>query len=81
MGGPEILTRMKTKRKIAPLKISLFCCPKLGEDQKKKGLHSNLVRFLAKKSLHPDSVRLCAQTFCLSNKGRGRVALLHIILC
>ena len=58
-------------------------CPKLGEDQK-KGLHSNLVQFLAPpKSLHQDSVRLCAQTFCPSYKrgGGGDAALLHTILC
>ena len=62
---------MKTNRKIAPLGISPFCSQKLGEDQKKR---SSL-------KFSPDSVRLCAQTFCTSNKGRGRVALLHIILC
>ena len=27
---------MKNKRKISPLRISPFSCPKLGEDQKKK---------------------------------------------
>ena len=40
-----------------------FFCPKLGEDQKKKGLHSNLVRFLAKKrsSLTVSVLKLSAQ--------------------
>ena len=35
-GGAGNLRIMKTKRKISPLRISLFFCPKLGEDQKKK---------------------------------------------
>ena len=35
MGVQEILRRMKTKRKISPLRISPFFCPKLGEDKKK----------------------------------------------
>ena len=71
-GGPENLRIMKTKRKISSLGSSPFSCPKFGEEQKKKGLHSNLVRFLAQhKSLHRDSVRLCAQTFCPSYKGGG----------
>ena len=73
---------MKTKRKISSLGSSPFSCPKFGEDQKKKGLHSNLVRFLAQtKSLHRDSIRLCAQTFCPSYKRGGHAALLHTILC
>ena len=38
---------MKTKKKISPLRISPFFCPKLGEDQKKNGFHSILVWFLA----------------------------------
>ena len=80
---------MHTKRKISPLRISLFFCPKLGEDQKKKGLHSDLVWFLAekyvrtkktnkKKALQSD-VRFCAQTLCPSNKGVGHAAILHIL--
>ena len=59
---------MKTKRKISPLRISPFSCPKLGEDPPKKGLH-------------PDSVRLCAQTFCPIPKGREARHTLHTILC
>ena len=34
--GAENLGIMKTKRKVSPLRISPFFCPKLGEDQKKK---------------------------------------------
>ena len=48
---------MKTKRKISPLKISAFSCPKLGED-KNKGYWSDFVRF-------------CAQTFCLNYNWGG----------
>ena len=48
---------MKTKRKISPLRISPFFCPKLGEDLKKKDLQSDFVRFCA------------PQTFCPSYKG------------
>ena len=33
------------------------------------------------KSLYPDSVRLCAQTFCLNYKAEGHAALLHTIPC
>ena len=53
---PGDLKIMKTKRKISPLRISPFSCPKLREDRKK--------------GLCPDSVLLCAQTFCLSYKWR-----------
>ena len=35
-GWAENWRIMKTKRKISPLRISPFFCPKLGEDQKKK---------------------------------------------
>ena len=50
--------------------------PKLGENQnKKKGLHSNLVRFLAENWVKAKKKvfvhRLVAQTFCQSNKGGG----------
>ena len=50
-GGKRVgnLRIMQTKRNRSSLIISPFSCPKLGEDQKKKGLHSDLVRFLAKK--------------------------------
>ena len=40
-GMPGNLRIMKTKRKISPLRISPFSCPKLGEDRKKR----LLVRF------------------------------------
>ena len=46
-GGAGNLKIMKTKRKISPLRISPFSCPKLGEDQNKKGIDSKLVRFVA----------------------------------
>ena len=35
-GGPENLRMMKTRMKNFQPKPSLFSCPKLGEDQKKK---------------------------------------------
>ena len=38
--------QVKTKKKRSSLKFSPVFGPKIGEDQK-KGLHSNLVRFLA----------------------------------
>ena len=68
---------MKTKRKISPLRISPFSCPKLGEDQKKRSsLKISLVfgpklREDQKKrtGLYQDFVLLCAQTFCPSYKG------------
>ena len=44
-GRAENLKIIKTRRKISPFRISPFSCPKLGKD-KKKGLHSKLVRFL-----------------------------------
>ena len=46
-GGPGNLRIIKTKKQKSPLRISPFSSPKLGEDQK-KGLHSDLVRFLTK---------------------------------
>ena len=50
-GGVGNLRIIQTKRKRSSLGISPFSCPKLGEDQKKKDLHSDLVRFLAKKKV------------------------------
>ena len=42
----------KTKKKTSSLKFSPVFGPKLGEDQKKEiGLHSSLVRFLARKNI------------------------------
>ena len=52
--GAVNLKIMKTKRKISPLRISPFSCPKLGKDQKKKSLKEDslkLVRFLAQISV------------------------------
>ena len=67
-GGPEKLKIMQTNRKICPLRISPFSCPKLDEDQEK--------------GVHPDFVRLCAQTICPSCKGGGgHVAISHTFLC
>ena len=52
---------------------SPFSCPKSGEDQKKKGVHSDLVRFLAQNWVEAKKKvfahRLCAQTFCPRYKG------------
>ena len=52
---------------------------------KKKGLHSDLVRFLAKlgegQKKKVFAHLLCAQTFCPSYKGGGHAAVLHTILC
>ena len=79
-GGSGSLGVMKTKQKISPLAISPFCSPKLGEDQKKKVFTPVWSVLLPKKSLHPDSVRLCAQTFCPSYKG-GHAAISHTVLC
>ena len=78
-GGPGNLRILKTKRKISPLRISPFFCPKLGENKKKK---RSTLRFSVvfgpklgedhkKKGLQSDFVRFCApQTFCPSNKRR-----------
>ena len=58
-GGAENLRIMKTRMKIFQPKTKSVFQPKLGEDQKKKkkketkGLHSNLVQFLAKKRSSP----------------------------
>ena len=61
----------ENKRKISSLGSSPFSCQNL-VTTKKKGLHSNLVHFLAQyKSLHRDLVRLCAPTFCSSCKKGG----------
>ena len=74
-GGPENLNIIKTKRKIFPLRISPFSCPKLGDDQKKRSslkispLFAPKLREDQKKGLYPDSVFLCAQTFSPSYKG------------
>ena len=61
---PKLRWRQKKR---SSLKFSPVVGPKLGEDRKKKGLHSNLVRFLAQKKVfaHP----FYAQTFCSSYKG------------
>ena len=41
MPGPQNLVKLNQER--SSLKFGPDFCPKLGEDQKKKGLHSNLV--------------------------------------
>ena len=56
---------MKTKRKIYPLRISSFSCPKSGKDQK-KGFQSEFVHF-------------CAQTFCQSYKRGGGMPKFFIL--
>ena len=79
---------MTTKRNISPLRISPFSWPNLGEDQKKRSslkfspvFGPNLGEDQEnKKGLHPDSVRLCAQTFCPRYKGGEHAAILHTIL-
>ena len=60
-----------------PKTKSVFSCPKLGEDQT-KGLHSNLVRFLAKKrsSATVPVLKPSAQV----TKG-GHATILHTFLC
>ena len=55
---------LKTKRKVSLLRFSPVFGPKSGEDQKKGGLHSDLVRFLAQnlvktKTKKKSSVRFC----------------------
>ena len=91
-GGPENLRIMKTIIKIFQPKTKSVFCPKLGENQKKnvfsqkkKGLHSNLVRYLAQNYVKAKtkvfSRRFCIQTLCQSYKGRGYAAILHTILC
>ena len=49
-GVPGNLRIMKTKRKISPLRISPFSCPKLGEDRKKKFFSQILSVFVLKLS-------------------------------
>ena len=72
---------METKTKISPLRLSPFSCPKLGEDQKKRSTLKVSPVFVPKlgedqkKGLHPDSVRLCAETFCQTYKGGGHYAV------
>ena len=46
-GGPENLRIMKTRMKIFQPKTKSVFLPKIRRRQKKKGLHSNLVRFSA----------------------------------
>ena len=50
-GVPGNLRIMKTKRKISPLKISPFSCPKLGEDRKKKKVISQILSVFVLKLL------------------------------
>ena len=60
--------KLKKKYKRSSLKLSPIFCPKIGEEQKKKDLHSNLVPFFAqnlmkskKKGLHSNLVQFFAQ--------------------
>ena len=64
---PGNLRIMKIKRKISPLRISPFSCPKLGEDRKKR----LLVRFCP---------FLCSN-FLLKLQIGGHAAILRTILC
>ena len=50
-GVPGNLRIMTTKRKISPLRISPFSCPKLGEDRKKKVISQILSVFVLKLSV------------------------------
>ena len=83
-GGPgnsENSRLMKTRMKIfQPKTKSVFPCPKLGEDQKKKGLHSNLVRFLAKKRSSP-TVSVLKPSAQVTKGGGGHATILHTFLC
>ena len=85
-GGQKIWEYWRPEWKFSNPKPSPFSCPKLGEDQKQtKGLHSNLVRFLAQNYVKAKTKvfahRFCAQTLCPSYKRRDHVAILHTILC
>ena len=75
-GGQKI---MKIKRKISLLRITPFSSSKLGKDQK-KGFSLKISPVFGPKlgedqknkkkaGLYPDSVLLCAQTFCPSYNG------------
>ena len=70
--------------KIDSPKISPIFCPKLVEDQK-KGLHSNLVRFLAQ-TLVQAKIKAIRLRFVSSKllpnlqRGRRHAAILHTIL-
>ena len=74
--GGRKLENNEDQKKISPLRITPFSSPKLGKDQTKV-FHSKLVRFLAQNwvktnkitGLYPNSVLLCAQTFCPSYNG------------
>ena len=89
-GGQELQKIWEVERsesEIVPLKISPIFRPKLGEEQKKKGLHSNFVRFSPKRGCKPkrnaQNIALCvikpyAQ---LAKGGGGLAAILHTILC
>ena len=63
-GNLENLRMMKSRMKIFPPRISPFSCPKSDDDQKKKDLHSNLVRFLAQNWVKPKKESLCPPFVC-----------------
>ena len=78
--------KKKKKKKRSSPKFSPVFGPKLSEDSpkkglqsKKKGLHSNLVRFLTQNCVKTKKKifahRFCAQTLCPSYKGRGHAAI------
>ena len=66
-GGPGTSENLRrTESEIVPPKISPIFCPKLGEEQKKKGLHSNLVRFFAQ-TWEQAWEKRTKHTLCVSN--------------
>ena len=70
-GNSKNLRLIKTRMKIFQPKTKSVFLPKIRwrPKKKKKGLYSNLVRFLAEKKVFAH--RFCAQTFCPSYKGGG----------
>ena len=79
-GEPENLRLMKTRLKIFQPKTKSVFGPKLGEDQK-KGLHSNFVRFLAKKRSSPTVSGLKPSAQVKRGGGGGHATVLHTFLC
>ena len=64
-GGARKFENNEDKRKISPLRISPFSCPKLGEDQKKKSSRK-LVRFSAQRT-GQGHLRKCSQKKVFKN--------------
>ena len=74
--GKDFLCPWPWPRALCPrlhlCKFSPNFCPKLGEEQKKKGLHSNLVRiFTQSLNVTHKTSPLCDQTLCPTCKGGG----------